>query len=626
MDQTSSRPSQRIGDYLVDRGLASRDAVEAAVRESRITSERIGNILVRNGFLRYSDLVKAILSLSPDNIVFEKSFTGRIPMQLLEEHSIVVVAETKEDLYVSTLSRQEVVENIIERYYPDKKINFVALSPSDLNTFMEGVTTQGDDSAEAEDESDDALVLDMILKKAILVGASDIHIEPRYQSFTVFFRHLGIRKIVHEGSLEQHGVMTSQIKDRSRMDQVETRIPQDGGFNIEFRGRLVDLRVATVPSVNGEIVVIRLLDPDKAQKTLNDLGVTRVDEWRSATSYPFGLCLVCGATGSGKTTTLNSTIREMDRFGMSIKSVEDPVEYRIPYVGQVNVNNVVGLDFSTALRSFMRADPDVIILGEIRDFETAKLVIRAAETGHLVLATLHTGSVQGSMSRLKTLGVEEEDLIPLLRGVLVQRLMRTLCEACGGEGCGICLETGYAGRTVVSECALLRNEDEVRRAFKGERLWPTMIEDALHKIDSGITSVQEVYRVFKSEIDNQMGQSKDMKRLMAMVDESQGRKQYQDFAAHKDPQPQPNPSSSGGHSHAPKTETVQSQRPAAPVPNSAAKPSATASSAAESSAPISPLSSLSPQDLKFWEEERKLLNDIGYTEFPSGDHDKEKKE
>ena len=153
-----------------------------------------------------------------------------------------------------------------------------------------------------------------------------------------------------------------------------------------------------------------------------------------------------------------------------------------------------------------------------------------------------------------------------------------------------------------------------------------MIEDALHKIDSGITSVQEVYRVFKSEIDNQMGQSKDMKRLMAMVDESQGRKQYQDFAAHKDPQPQPNPSSSGGHSHAPKTETVQSQRPAAPVPNSAAKPSATASSAAESSAPISPLSSLSPQDLKFWEEERKLLNDIGYTEFPSGDHDKEKKE
>jgi general secretion pathway protein E len=287
------------------------------------------------------------------------------------------------------------------------------------------------------------------------------------------------------------------------MDQVETRIPQDGGFTMEFRNRLVDMRVATVPTVNGEIVVIRLLDPDKAQRSMIELGITQIATWRAATNYPFGLCLICGATGSGKTTTLNATVREMDRFGKAIRTVEDPVEYRIPYVGQVNVNPIVGLDFAFALRAFMRADPDVIMLGEVRDVETAKLTLRAAETGHLVLATLHTGTVRGAVGRLRSLGVSDFDLRPLLRGVLVQRLVRTICSSCKGDGCERCLYTGYAGRTVVAECALFRNEMEVDRAINGEKWWPTMVSDALGKIKNGETTAEEVYRVFQSEIDNQ---------------------------------------------------------------------------------------------------------------------------
>ncbi|HAU29504.1 MAG TPA: secretion system protein E [Rhodospirillaceae bacterium] len=510
---------QRLGDYLVERGLVDREAIEAAVREGRITGERIGNILVRNGFLRYADLIKAILSLSPEEIVFEKSYGVKIPREMLERYSIVVVAETDLEVYLSTLSAEETVRVLIQPYFPNKELVFVSLSPTDLSNFMESLGREGEDQ-NFETATDDALVLDMLLRQAILVGASDIHIEPRFRSFTVFFRHLGIRKIAHEGSLEQFAIMASQVKDRARMDQVETRVPQDGGFTMEFRGRMVDMRVATVPSVNGEIIVIRLLDPDKAMKTVSELGITRIDAWRAATSYPFGLCLICGSTGSGKTTTLNATVREMDRFGRAIRTVEDPVEYRIPYVGQVNVNPIVGLDFAAALRAFMRADPDVIVLGEVRDVETAKLCIRAAETGHMVLATLHTGSVRGAISRMHSLGISESDMKPILRGVLVQRLVRTICVVCGGSGCEDCFHTGYSGRTVVSECAMFKNDMEVDKALAGERWWPSMVGDAISKIKTGLTTNSEIYRCFRSEIDNYDQELEGIEELVGEVAEA----------------------------------------------------------------------------------------------------------
>ncbi|MCV6599232.1 MAG: ATPase, T2SS/T4P/T4SS family [Alphaproteobacteria bacterium] len=491
---------QRIGDVLVDRGLVSREIVEAAFHECEITGDRLGTVLVRNGFLKYNDLVKVILEINPEDIAFEKSYDIKIPREILEEYSIVIVAQTDKKIYISSLTKEEIVRKIVKSYFPYKDIEFVSLSLNDLNSFMENLGAQTDDEDE-EETDDDSMILDYLLKKAMLIGASDIHIEPRFQSYTVFYRHLGIRRIVHEGSLEQYAIVASQVKDRARMDQVETRIPQDGGFGAEFHGRMIDFRVATVPGVNGEMIVIRLLDPDKSLKSVKDLGITNIKSWKVATSYPFGLCLICGATGSGKTTTLNSTVREMDRFGKSIRTVEDPVEYRIPYVGQVNVNKIVGLDFATALKAFMRADPDVIVLGEVRDGETAELVLKAAETGHMVFATLHTGSVRGAIARLKSLGVANIELKPLLRGVLVQRLLRTLCPNCSGKGCESCMFTGYGDRTVVSENALFRSENDVERALNGDVFWPSMLEDGLLKFKEGQTTADEIYRVFQSEID-----------------------------------------------------------------------------------------------------------------------------
>ena len=513
----NSESKQRIGDVLVERGLVSREAVEAAVRESQITGDRIGNILVRNGFLKYNDLVKIILEINPEDIAFEKSYDIKIPREILEEYAIVIVAQTDRKIYIGSISSQEVVTKIVKSYFPYKEIEFVSISLNDLNSFMQNLGTQtGADEDDAEEE-DDSLMLDYLLKKAMLIGASDIHIEPRFQSYTVFYRHLGIRRIVHEGSLEQYAIVGSQVKDRARMDQVETRIPQDGGFSAEFRGRLIDFRVATVPGVTGEMVVIRLLDPDKALKSVKDLGITNIASWKVATSYPFGLCLICGATGSGKTTTLNSTVREMDRFGKAIKTVEDPVEYRIPYVGQVNVNKTVGLDFASALKSFMRADPDIIILGEVRDGETAELVLKAAETGHMVFATLHTGSVRGAIARLKSLGVANIELKPLLRGVLVQRLLRTACTKCNGKGCEACMFTGYGDRTVVSENALFRSENDVERALNGDIFWPSMLEDGLLKMENGQTTIDELYRVFQSEIDEGEGVSDELQPALKRV-------------------------------------------------------------------------------------------------------------
>jgi general secretion pathway protein E len=506
--------AMRIGDYLVMKGLCTTTAVEAAALESQITSERIGTVLVRNGFLRQEDLIDAILHLEPDRIRVEKVYNTPVPRTVLAENKIVIVAETGDEVFVSTLNSEIQARTILEHYYPGKRLRFVPIGARDLDEFQETL-------AQAQEEtssSDNAAVLDVLLARAVRANASDIHIEPRSHTYTVFFRLLGVRQIVHEGSLEQFGVMAAQIKDRARMDQVETRVPQDGSFSIVTVGRVVDARVATVPTVNGEVVVIRLLDPDRANVRIEQLGISRIEEWRSATNYPYGLALVCGATGSGKTTTLNATIREMDRFGKAIRTVEEPVEYRIPYVAQVNVNRIVGLDFASALRAFMRADPDIIVLGEIRDIETGSLTLRAAETGHMVMATLHTGSIKGAFGRLKALEVSPLDLQPLLRGVLVQRLIRTLCIACRGTGCHLCFGTGYAGRTVVSECCSFRSESEVKRAFEGEVFWPSMIRDAMNKVDHGVTAVEELKRVFHSELENpEFADDPELKILQEMI-------------------------------------------------------------------------------------------------------------
>lgn len=293
------------------------------------------------------------------------------------------------------------------------------------------------------------------------------------------------------------------------MDMAERRKPQDGGFSVDHNGNMVYLRVVTVPTSDGERIIVRLLDPDSMNFSLDSLGITGLPNWRKAVSRPDGLCLICGPTGSGKTTTLNATAREMNFMERAIYTAEDPVEYRIAYAGQVNVNPHVGLDFSEAIKTFMRADPDVIILGEVRDIETARNALKAAETGHLVIATLHTGSIIGAVSRLRDIGVQPYEMRHLLRGVMVQRLVRIICQSCAGAGCATCHETGYHGRTIVSESVYLPDEEAVDFIIDGKKHWKTIAEDAIEKMQSGITDEKEIVRVFGAEIDDALVKIKD---------------------------------------------------------------------------------------------------------------------
>lgn len=488
----------RYGANLVRNGKITRQILEAAVREQDVTGERIGQILVANGFISDKDRVKAILDTSSERIAQENVSHARIPPDILDENSIIISAVADETIYVSTMSDESVVEDIVKEYYPEKTIEFVAFLPTSMNDFVVKMRR----TAAFDDQSQSAeTMLDRLLNQALSEGASDIHITPRRKSYTVMFRLLGVRKIVHEGPLDEYLTILAQIKDRGRMDLAEKRKPQDGGFQFEHNGKMIDIRVVSLPVAGGEICVLRVLDPDRVQPSLADLGITRVDKWRKGFNQQHGLCLICGQTGSGKTTTLNASIKELDRFGKAIYTIEDPVEYRISYTGQISVNTAVGLNFATGLRALMRADPDVIVLGEVRDEDTARIAIKAADTGHLVIATLHTGTIVGAVSRLRDLGIDPRELRYLLRAVLVQTLVRVVCTDCGGKGCISCRGTGYSSRTVVSECEHFPDMESVDRVIHGERSWPTIAEDAFDKYKEGVTDIKEMTRVFGSAVE-----------------------------------------------------------------------------------------------------------------------------
>lgn len=483
---------EELAAYLLDRGLVTRPIMDAALAEQRVTGEPLGSILVRNGFVARADLMEAQTRHEAAADAPEPVAATPVPLRLLEKHAIIVTGETADSVYVSTLHEEMTAARVVARHYPGKRVRFVAFVPDHFEDFLDRVRR-------GEGGTGDPEGIETLLGQAAQRGASDIHIVPRRKTYSVFFRIDGVRQLVHEGALDHYATIAAQIKDRAALDLAERRVPQEGRFDLEIKGRPIDLRVATVPSVDGEILVLRLLDAERIQPVLDRLGITRVAEWRRSVEQRHGLCLICGPTGSGKTTTLTATVREMDRIGKAVYSIEDPVEYRIAYAGQVSVNPTVKLDFAQVVRSFMRADPDVIVLGEVRDEETAKIAVRAADTGHMVLTTLHTGSILGAIDRMRHLGVAAHDIKNLLRCVMVQSLIRTVCPACHGAGCSACFDSGYAGRTVVSECARFDNGAAVVAAAKGQRSWPTMLQDAIAKFHAGQTTGAELRRVFGSE-------------------------------------------------------------------------------------------------------------------------------
>ena len=363
------------------------------------------------------------------------------------------------------------------------------------------------DLLEAEDDAPIIRLLNAVLTQALREGASDIHIEPYEARSAVRFRIDGTLYPAIEPPRALHPAIVSRIKVMAHLDIAEKRLPQDGRITLRVGGRSVDVRVSTLPAGHGERVVLRLLDKQAARLDLDALGMSaatrqRLDELIHA---PHGILLVTGPTGSGKTTTLYAALSRLERGGRNMMTVEDPIEYDLDGISQTQANPRIGLDFARALRSILRQDPDIIMIGEIRDLETAQIAVQASLTGHLVLATLHTNDAAGAVTRLIDMGIEPFLLASSLLGAMAQRLVRKVCSHCQAQGCAACGHTGYRGRTGIYE--LLVVDPDLRRmihdaaseeAIRAHALAHGMTSlrgDGTRWVADGTTSLEEVVRV-----------------------------------------------------------------------------------------------------------------------------------
>ncbi len=379
-------------------------------------------------------------------------------------------------------------------------------SDVDLQRMMQELPAV-EDLLEAADDAPIIRLLNALLTQAARENASDIHIEPYERHSSVRFRVDGTLREVVQPNRALHAALISRLKIMAELDISEKRMPQDGRISLRIGTRAVDVRVSTLPSAQGERAVLRLLDKSGARLNLEAVGMEgqTLQRFVQLIGQPHGIILVTGPTGSGKTTTLYAALSRLDAAHTNIMTVEDPIEYELPGIGQTQVNPRIELSFATALRAILRQDPDVIMIGEIRDFETAQIAIQASLTGHLVLATLHTNDSASAVTRLIDMGVEPFLLSSSLLGVLAQRLVRKWCLHCRGAGCEQCGHTGYAGRTGVYELlvadAAIRaqihgrsSEADIRAAAiaGGMRL---MRDDGERLVAAGVTAREEVLRV-----------------------------------------------------------------------------------------------------------------------------------
>ncbi|HEX5737739.1 MAG TPA: type II secretion system ATPase GspE [Hydrogenophaga sp.] len=386
---------------------------------------------------------------------------------------------------------------------------------ADLSRMMQDLPAI-EDLLETADDAPIIRMLNALLTQAARDGASDIHIEPYERHSSVRFRVDGTLREVVQPNRALHAALISRLKIMAELDISEKRLPQDGRISLRIGTRAVDVRVSTLPSAHGERAVLRLLDKSESKLNLEAVGMQGdvLGQFERLIQQPHGIILVTGPTGSGKTTTLYASLQRLDANTQNIMTVEDPIEYELPGIGQTQVNARIELTFAKALRAILRQDPDVIMIGEIRDFETAQIAIQASLTGHLVLATLHTNDAPSAVTRLTDMGVEPFLLSSSLLGVLAQRLVRRLCVHCRRQdergrwqpvGCDRCNQTGYKGRTGIYELmvaddkirSLIHNraaESQVYVAAEAAGL-RSMREDGQRLIDAGITSVAEVMSV-----------------------------------------------------------------------------------------------------------------------------------
>lgn len=399
---------------------------------------------------------------------------------------------------------------------------------------------QTEDLLESEDDAPIIKLINAMLSEAIKEGASDIHIETFEKDLLIRFRIDGVLREVIRPNRKLSSLLVSRIKVMAQLDIAEKRVPQDGRISLLIAGRAVDVRVSTMPSNHGERVVLRLLDKNNARLNLKQLGMTAANRkvFSELIKKPHGIILVTGPTGSGKSTTLYAGLQEINSKDRNILTVEDPIEYAIEGIGQTQVNPRVDMTFARGLRAILRQDPDVVMVGEIRDVETAQIAVQASLTGHLVMSTLHTNTAAGAITRLEDMGIEPFLLSSSLLAVLSQRLVRTLCEDCRqpleadketrellglkkkdlaendavtiyrAVGCEKCNHTGYRGRTGIHELLLVdesirelihtgHGEQSIEKYIRKHT--PSIRQDGLDKVKLGITTLEEVLRVTREE-------------------------------------------------------------------------------------------------------------------------------
>jgi len=543
---------------LLEEGLLTRSDLDRAQARQLETGETLSRVLVDEEMVPEGDLVKVLARhvgvefvrlseiaidpsasmLVPETIARRHTVipigydNGRLVLAMADPGNVLVIddirAITGLPIKVKVATRSEIEEAI-------RRVNRMDESVADLTDLIETDDVEEDLTKleAAVEEAPIVKLVNTLVSRAVSERASDIHIEPAERDLRVRFRIDGVLHEIMTTPKSVTGAVVSRLKIMADLDIAERRVPQDGRVALKVGGRQIDLRVATLPTIYGEKVVMRILDKDDAILPLESLGFLPESLKRYEESYtkPYGAILVTGPTGSGKTTTLYSTLNIVNSPDRNIITVEDPVEYRLPGIIQVQVNRKAGLLFATALKSILRSDPDVVLIGEVRDTETARIAVEAALTGHLVLTTLHTNDASSSIGRLVDMGVESYLVSSALDSIVAQRLARRICAKCrqpreatpqmiqqmgfdpdegpitiyDAVGCKVCSDTGYRGRVCINEILLVSEEiqrmaverrpsDEVQRVAVEQGML-TLRRDGMEKVRLGMTTLEEVLRV-----------------------------------------------------------------------------------------------------------------------------------
>jgi len=553
-----------FGSFLLDANLLDVASVERARRAAEATGDRFDQVLTKLGLMSDANLAAGLAKyldlpvFSPRDLPSEPLLADRLPTTFVRENRILPVRLEEDGLTLAVVDPFDHVPLASVRFVFDRAIHYQIITPAEFERAVETLyggqatpstkVVTGDDASEFDlerlrDSASEAPVIrlvNQIIAEAVDARASDIYIEPTAASLTVRYRVDGLLRVAQEVPSHLRAAVISRIKIMAHLDIAERRLPQDGRIKLAFRGHDIDFRVATIPTMDGETVTLRVLDRSRVKLDLPELGFDpeQIESLQRLMAQPNGIILVTGPTGSGKTTTLYTMLKQVNRPTVKIFTVEDPIEYQLAGISQVQVQPNIDLDFPSCLRAILRHHPNMIMIGEIRDTDTARIAVQSSLTGHLVFSTLHTNSAAESITRLLDMGIEHFMLGSTLRGIMAQRLVRRLCPRCAKPhgaagpaadhlaerihglkswgaprllqpvGCEECQGSGFQGQLSIAELimvdvdiqtAILQRRPAVEIARiardKGAR---TLYEDGVSKAWRGLTTVEEVLRVTNS--------------------------------------------------------------------------------------------------------------------------------